>query len=431
MKTLVMHASRTALIFGLAAGVILAEDASSASTEKASSDVTNVAAPAPVEGKLSRWLSMDELSVSSRYRNSYNTNGRRVFDNGQERSIVKGKFKFDEEGKYFIGFRVTSGTYFNWSYANFGGVDYGSAIATNRAFYTPQHAAAVAPTRTADPVGRLVLSHLVANGWAMYVRDLYLSASPVSFLTFEYGGIPIERGASSEITSWDEDGYMQGGRVRIKLPKYLLVDQFVTTVGFIGDPTTPNLFKRGERFGETSYRQFLAEKHFGKRLHASVDFTDQIGTHTMREAVRVNTPEAHFVDSARVELYQRMNSLPLPAYVAKSGYGWSASAAKKLYKKYSVEGGYADIDPDYGVYSTSSLLTTGGFPLNGDAWQLGRRFFGKVGIQPTSYLSFFGFYTHEVNPERTPTYFGFNRQSINGGLTIDFKSILSDKMHLF
>jgi hypothetical protein len=46
----------------------------------------------------------------------------------------------------------------------------------------------------ADPQGASISSHLEAGGWGFYIRDLYASATPINALTFEFGGIPIERG---------------------------------------------------------------------------------------------------------------------------------------------------------------------------------------------------------------------------------------------
>jgi len=79
---------------------------------------------APTKPLFSRWIDLTEMSESQRYRNSYDENGARLFADGQQRTVVSGHFKFDEQGRYFIGFRASSGRYFNWSYADYIGHDY-------------------------------------------------------------------------------------------------------------------------------------------------------------------------------------------------------------------------------------------------------------------------------------------------------------------
>src|ERR1039458_2740650 len=85
------------------------------------SAVTALPVSAPVQAKplLSRWVDLSEMSESQRYRNSYDGNGARLFANGQERTAVAGHIKLDKEGRYFVGLRATSGTFFNWSYSDY------------------------------------------------------------------------------------------------------------------------------------------------------------------------------------------------------------------------------------------------------------------------------------------------------------------------
>lgn len=272
----------------------------------ASAPDTATAAPGAAEGSsetgLSRWFSLDAASFTIRYRNSFDTDGSRIFDDIQQRSLLAGKLKFDKDGKYFVGFRAESGRYFNWSFANFSGIGYGTAV-TN-AFYSqnPQRVNNTLQVLAADPQGAQVLNSLDANGWQFYVRDLYLSATPVKGVTVEFGGIPIERGMGSEITTYDEDGYISGERVRINYPDQLYLDQVEFTSAYLGDVFTPNFFDRYDRLTQSNYRQVLGEKHFGSRLQASADYTWLVGTHTFREALLAKTKESRILDSARVEL---------------------------------------------------------------------------------------------------------------------------------
>lgn len=397
-------------------------------TVKASPDLSDNAAH-PTEGKLSRWVEMDALSFTMRYRNTFDTNGVRLFDNIQQRSLVSGKFKFDKEGKYFVGFRASSGKYFNWSFSNFSGLDYGTAVLGASPSASIPHQIAVGTAYAADPQAGEIISKLSARGWQFYMRDLYMSATPVSWLTLQFGAIPIERGVGTEITTYDEDGYISGERVIVHAPEHVYLDKIAFTSAYLGDVFTPNFFERYNRFGESNYRQVLAEKKFGSRLKASMDYTWLIGTHTMREALQAKTGESRILDSARIELYQRTNDHQLPGYLAMAGNGWGFTGTKQFSKKLTFEGGFASVDGDAGVYSGSPTLAAVGFALNGDSYQVGQRFFGRANVKVVPGISLFGFYTHAINSKETPLTYTFTRQNMNFGMQFDFKTMLQ-KAHI-
>ena len=392
-------------------------------------DDTSSADASATENKLSRWLELDAASFSIRYRNSFDTNGTHIFDDFQQRSLLSGEFKLDRQGKYFIGFRAESGRYFNWSYASIAGSDYGQAIDTAIAHLSVPRELALFTAYSADPEGAAIASHIVANGWEFYMRNLYLSATPVQGLTFEFGGIPIDRGVASEITTYDEDGYISGERVRIKYPDQLYLDEIQFTSAYLGDVFSPNFFANYDRLAQWNYRQVMGEKKFGTRLKASADYTWLVGTDTVREGLLANTKESRVLDSARVELYQRLNNVQLPGYLAKAANGWAFTGAKNVSRRVKVEGGYATIDQDYGVYSGSSTLASIGFALNGDAYQTGERFFGRANVKVAPGMSLFGFYTHQIDSKATPLTYSFDRQNVNFGLQLDFKEML-DRAHI-
>ena len=381
------------------------------------------------EGPLSRWLTLDAASFTIRYRNSFDTDGSHIFDNVQQRSLLAGKLKLDKEGKYFVGFRATSGRYFNWSFANISGLDYSSAVSTSFAHLSPQRQYAAISAFYADPSGSIILQHETARGWEFYIRDLYLSATPIKALTLEFGGIPIERGAGTEITTYDEDGYISGERVRIKDPNHLYLDQIAFTSAYLGDIYFPNFFDRYDRLTQSNYRQIIGEKKFGSRLKTSVDYTWLAGTHTVREAALVKTNESRVLDSARLELYQRTNDIRFPNYIGTAGNGWAFTGTKKIIKQVTVEGGYATIDQDAGVYGNSGTLAAFGFALNADSFQVGKRFFGRANVTVAPGVSLFGFYTHQIESKATPLTFAFTRQNMNFGLQLDFKAMLQ-RAHL-
>ena len=203
------------------------------SVHAAADDGLSPDTPPVVAGEgLSRWFTLDAASFTLRYRNSFDTDGAKIFDDIQQKSLLAGKLKLDKQGKYFIGFRAESGRYFNWSFANISGTDYSSAVTQAVNYINPQRLALDLQAYYSDPQAAEVLAHTYANGWQFYVRDLYLSATPVTGLTLEFGAIPIERGVGSEITTYDEDGYISGERVRIKYPKQLYLDQIEFTSAY-------------------------------------------------------------------------------------------------------------------------------------------------------------------------------------------------------
>ena len=384
-------------------------------------------AQASSEGLMSRWLDINTMSFSLRYRNSADTDGWHLFEFGQQRSLLDGRFKLDKDGRYSINFHMSSGRYFNWAYADEIGGNFADKAAPSLSFFPAalqakfyQTVAVVTATFAAIQV-----TGATSRGWEFYPRQLYLSARPIDQVAFEYGGLGIERGAGSEMTTFDEDGYIVGERLRFRDPEHLYVDQVAVTYGYMGDYFNPDFITRADRLGQSNYHQFLVEKHFGKRLKASADYTWVNTSNTMREAALVKVPEARIIDSARIELYQRTNDVTLQGFHYASGSGFGFTGSKTFHKVFTLEGGYASIDQNYTVYSGSSFLSTVAYSLNGDAFGVGNRFFTRANYKVKPYLTLFGFYNHQVNTD----FYTVNRQGLNGGLTLDFKNILSDKLH--
>jgi hypothetical protein len=307
------------------------------------------------------------------------------------------------------------------------GGNFADKAAPSLAFFPPATAAKFFATiaKDTETVSAIQVTGATSRGWQFYPRQLYFSATPIDQLTFEYGGLGIERGAASEITTFDEDGYISGERLRVKDPRHLYFDQIAVTYGYLGDFFNPNFITRADRLGQSNYHQFLVEKHFGKRLRASADYTWTYGSHTMRESALVKVPEARVIEGARVELYQRLNDVSLQGFPYSSGSGFAFTGTKTLHKAFTLEGGYASIDQNYTVYSGSSFLSTVAYSLNGDTLGVGNRAFVRANYKLNPFVTLFGFYNHQVNTD----YYTVNRQGLNGGLTIDFKSVLTNKLH--
>src|SRR5205085_629189 len=105
------------------------------------------------------------------------------------------------------------------------------------------------------------------------LRQLYFDARPVDGIQIQVGGLGIERGENTEITTYDNDGYIVGERLHIARPKRLYFDDIVATRAFIGDTNQPNVFRRLHRLDEANYYQLLVRKTVNKAFGFSADYT--------------------------------------------------------------------------------------------------------------------------------------------------------------
>ncbi len=142
-------------------------------------------------------------------------------DQGQQRSILDGKFKFDKAGRYGVAFHASTGKYFNWAYSDFMGGGNEAGFDAEFAKATPTQQVAV----NAYEGSQQDTQQIASGGWSFYMRRLYFDMQPVDGVEFQYGSLDINRGAASEITTYDNDGYIDGGRVVIKQPKRFFFDE--------------------------------------------------------------------------------------------------------------------------------------------------------------------------------------------------------------
>lgn len=165
-----------------------------------------------------------------------------------------------------------------------------------------------------DPKARYSLSAVALNGdsfiagWNLrglgeqssnrvFLKQLFVTAKPRRGIEFQYGGLPIVRGESSEITSYDNDGYLMGQR--------LTVGDLTLTAGYLGDLRKPSVTRRFHRLAEINYGQVLVKRTLTKRLTATADFTDEDGERTLRQGVAIRPSKG--VDLIRVEAYERVS----------------------------------------------------------------------------------------------------------------------------
>ena len=382
------------------------------------------------EGKLDRWLDLDTLVYSARYRSVFDADGARSFDQGQQKFVAHGEFKFDEAGKYGIGFHISSGRYFNWAYADFIGGGQHQFIENVSAKMSPFdiYVLNVVPY----PQG-----FFNSGGGQLYFRQFYLDAQPVKGVEFQFGGLAINHGVNTEATSYDDDGYMSGERVSLKRPQNVWLNEVSYTRGYLGDLYTPNFFARGDRLSQSNYWQILGRKDFGKLLSFSDDYTYttpegySFSLKTMRDAIWVNAKKTKTFDGVRLEAYQRFNGgAYAPGYPFPHGKGYALTVNRSFGHRFSLDAGVANIDPAYTAYLGSNAQAgILALAVNGDQYGVGKRWFVRPTVPLNHWISLVGDFSHTYDDSAAAAtgLDTWNAQYLTAGLNFDLKKALFSK----
>lgn len=278
---------------------------------------TDQATPSPVRAAdsknagFSRWFEFSKIMLASRYMHVENSARVTTVTQLQHREDLTGRLKFDRQGQYALHFWVNSG----------------------RRFTAGWDESAAGPRR---------------GNANLYLKHLFLSLRPIKGIEVQSGSFDFLRGQNTEITSYNNDGYLTGQRLILRRPKDLFFDEIGVTYAYFGDLNLPNINKRYHRLQQSNYHQFLVSKNIGKRATISADYTFVGGAETLRQAVKINTSELKLVDSLRFENYQRLDVNP--------AYGFAVLAEKALTKKWSFTGGYTQIDPKYGNVNADKVF---------------------------------------------------------------------------
>lgn len=267
--------------------------------------------------EVKRWFDFEALSVATRFR--YVETAAGVGTPQQQYQVVaRGRFKFDKKGKYSVVAHVATGNSITsgWNLTGWG---------------------------TGDVQAEF------------YVKQLFFEAKPIKQLAIQFGGIAPNNGENTEITGYDNDSYLMGERIKVQDPKKFFFDEISATNGHLGDNTRPNVFRRFKRLNKSNYHQFLVRKVIGKRAAVSADYTFDSGVDMLRQAVKVNVPEAKVVDSFRFENYQRLDPQP--------GYGFALTGEKSVTKKFNLIGGIAKV--------SHTMLNADRFPRGTRLWLSG------------------------------------------------------------
>ena len=271
------------------------------------------------ETPLRRWLDLQTFSVDTRYRFTADNQDVLSANQLQYKESLRARFNFDAGKRYTVSVGYFTGNSFGSAWDNWG-----------------------------------VGNNTVFDRKNSYLKQLYASAAPVRGLVLQYGGLYLTTGESDELVSYDNDGYLVGGRVSVLRPEVLFLDEITVTRGAIGPRDEPSLMRRWGLLDEMNYTQVLGVKRFSQVVTGSVEYDRRIGSNILRGAVTLRFDKSAPINTVRYEQYRRVS--PSPA----AGFGLWAEGS--ITEHVRVQSGYVSVDQHYGGW-------------NADRMQSGRHFF--------------------------------------------------------
>jgi hypothetical protein len=283
-----------------------------------------VAAQTPAEAAsappIRRWLDVQNLHLSSRFRWVESNTGQITSSTLQWQPNIRARFLIDPEAKYSVHVGAFSGNQFVSSWNNTGGG--AGAFASD-----------------------------------FNVKQLFVSAAPIRALEFQAGGLYMLRGENTEITTYDNDAYIVGERVLVTRPQGWFA-QFAATIGHIGDYRTPNVFERFDSMDDINYGQILLSARATDRINFSADYTYEDSRDLLREGVTVRLPEKMLpLTAIKAEAYQRLSEV--------TGEGFNVAGDLRITRALTITAGVTHIDQNY--------LIPGYMSPNADRYERGTR----------------------------------------------------------
>ncbi len=270
----------------------------------------------PAAPSVRRWLDVESLLAAARFRFTENSTDRVTVSDLQWQTQFRGRFLFDQGGRYTIGSFVTTGPTFRsgWNY---------SGVGLNR---------------EAHP---------------LKVRHLYFGATPIKALELRAGGMAPNRGELNDVIASDNDSFIIGERVTLR-PARGAITQVSVSAGHFDAVREPDFFAQLEDAGDFNYGQALVGVKLGARASASIDYTYENGRDILREGLVFRVPSTvRLLTAVRLELYQRVDP--------DHAQGFNTAVDLRL-KKLTATVGVMSTDRNYG-------------PFNGDRYELGSRYY--------------------------------------------------------
>lgn len=297
------------------------------------------ASEGPPPPAIRRWIDLQHVHLSSRYRWVEASDGRLMSSTVQWQPQVRARLLFDRDKKYSLHVGAFSGSQFISGWNNTGG---GVGVFTGD----------------------------------FNIKQLFVSAQPVAGLDLQIGGLYMLRGESTEVTTYDNDAYIVGQRASWR-PSEGRLAEVSATAGYIGDFREPNVFERLHRLTEWNYGQVLVGVRLGPRVRLSVDYTHEAGREILRQGLSVRMPATvPLLTTVRLEAYERLD--PEPAQ------GFNVMADLRPHPRVGVTLGVTSIDRRYG-------------PLNADRYEVGTRFYSIGSLALTRDVSIGWFQGHAFN----------------------------------
>lgn len=298
--------------------------------------VAQSADPPPIR----RWLDVQQLQISSRYRWVESNTGRITASAIQWQPQFRARVLLDADRRYRVGFSAQTGSHFVSGWNNTGG-----------------------------GLGEF------SGDFAL--KQLFFSAAPAAGLELQAGGLGMLRGENTEITSYDNDAYLVGERLIYTREQGPLA-QIAVTAGYIGDYRTPNVFRRLDRLNDWNYGQVLVGVRVGGAAQTTAEYTHEDGRDIFRQGITVEMPAGvPVLRSIGFDAYERVS----PA----SGAGFNLTGELRLLPRLTIEPGLAHIDNDY--------LAPGYISLNADRYERGTRVYYNASYALTRDLTLSVFHT--------------------------------------
>jgi len=198
--------------------------------------------------------------------------------------------------------------------------------------------------------------------WSFNLKSLYLGQRIGNRFEAQAGSLEFDRGAGTEATYADNDGWMEGYRLIYASPGHEgLLDKASVTVGYVGDFTQPNAFARLFRMGDENYIQVLGQRRLGKPRELSLEFDSLQAIRYAREALRWQQLPVVLRPDLCVETITRASD--------DATFGWSSNLQRNWDRKGRWRGGvfYSDMPSGMFLKGSDQVL------LNGDSYVLGKR----------------------------------------------------------